>query len=50
VGIDDIQAGRFKTFDAMASLRAHNKSLTAKRLAEAQFSQIKRSAPKAKGA
>ena len=84
VGIDDIQAGRFKTFDSMESLLAHNKSLTAKRLAEAlgvdeiqvihlalhelatkvlpqyeadegaltkaQLSQIKRSAPKAKGA
>jgi antitoxin ParD1/3/4 len=35
VGIDDIQAGRFKTFDSMESLLAHNKSLTAKRLAEA---------------
>ena len=84
VGIDDIQAGRFKTFDSMESLLAQNKSLTAKRLAEAlgvyetqvihlalhelatkvlpqyeadqceltkaQLSQIKRSAPKAKGA
>jgi antitoxin ParD1/3/4 len=84
VGIDDIQAGRFKTFDSMESLLAHNKSLTAKRLAEAlgvdeiqvihlalhelatkvlpqyeadegaltkaQLSQIKRPAPKAKGA
>lgn len=34
-GIDDIQAGRFKAFDAKESLRAHLKSLTAKHLAEA---------------
>jgi antitoxin ParD1/3/4 len=31
VGIDDIQAGRFETFDSKESLRAHLKLLTAKR-------------------
>jgi antitoxin ParD1/3/4 len=30
LGIDDIQAGRFKTFDSKESLRAHLKMLTAK--------------------
>lgn len=84
VGIDDIQAGRFKIFESKESLLAHLKLLTAKRLAEAlgvdetqvihlalhelatkvlpqyeadegaltkaQLSQIKRPAPKAKGA
>jgi antitoxin ParD1/3/4 len=29
VGMDDIQAGRFKIFESKESLRAHNKSLTA---------------------
>lgn len=35
VGFDDIEAGRFKTFDSMESLRTHLKSITAKAIAEA---------------
>ena len=35
VGIDDMQAGRFKTFDSKESLRAHLKLLTAKAIADA---------------
>lgn len=35
VGIDDIEAGRFKAFDSMESLKTHLKSITAKAIAEA---------------
>lgn len=35
VGIDDIEAGRFKTFESMESLGIHLKSITAKAIAEA---------------
>ena len=35
VGIDDIDAGRFKTFDSAASLRSHLKSITADAITEA---------------
>lgn len=35
VGIDDIDAGRFKTFDSAESLRSHLKSITAEAIAEA---------------
>ena len=35
VGIDDMKAGRFKTFDCKESLRAHLKLLTAKAIADA---------------
>ena len=35
VGINDIQAGRFKTFDSKESLRAHLKFLTAKAITAA---------------
>ena len=35
VGIDDIEAGRFKTFDSLESLRSHLKSVTAEAIAEA---------------
>jgi antitoxin ParD1/3/4 len=34
VGIDDIDAGRFKTFDTAASLRSHLKSITADAITE----------------
>ncbi|MCX7226981.1 MAG: type II toxin-antitoxin system ParD family antitoxin [Burkholderiales bacterium] len=34
-GIADVEAGRFKTFDSKASLRAHLKSVTAKAIAAA---------------
>ena len=34
-GIADVEAGRFKTFDSNASLRAHLKSVTAKAIAAA---------------
>ncbi len=34
VGIDDIDAGRFKTFDTAASLRLHLKSITADAITE----------------
>ncbi len=34
VGIDDMDAGRFKTFDTTASLRLHLKSITADAIAE----------------
>ena len=34
-GLADVEAGRFKTFDSKASLRAHLKSLTAKAIAAA---------------
>lgn len=34
VGIEDIEAGRFKTFDSTESLRTHLKSITAKAIAE----------------
>lgn len=34
VGIEDIEAGRFKTFDSMESLRTHLKSITAKAITE----------------
>ncbi len=34
-GIDDIDAGRFKTFDSTESLRTHLKTLSAKAIAEA---------------
>ncbi len=35
VGIADIEAGRFKTFDSTESLRIHLKTLTAKAIAGA---------------
>lgn len=35
VGIDDIDAGRFKTFDTAASLRSHLRSITADAITEA---------------
>lgn len=35
VGIADIEAGRYKTFDARESLRAHLKAVTAQTLAKA---------------
>ena len=35
VGIADIEAGRFKTFDTAESLRSHLKSITAKAIAAA---------------
>ena len=35
VGIDDIQAGRFKVFDSKESLRTYLKMLTAKAIAAA---------------
>jgi len=34
IGIADIEAGRFKTFDSKETLRAHLKSITAKAFAE----------------
>ncbi|NBY25989.1 MAG: type II toxin-antitoxin system ParD family antitoxin [Betaproteobacteria bacterium] len=34
-GIADVEAGRFKTFDSKASLRAHLKSVTTKAIAAA---------------
>jgi antitoxin ParD1/3/4 len=34
-GLADVEAGRFKTFDSKASLRAHLKSITAKAIAAA---------------
>jgi antitoxin ParD1/3/4 len=34
-GLADVEAGRFKTFDSKASLRAHLKSVTAKAIAAA---------------
>ncbi len=34
VGIDDIEAGRFKTFDSKEPLRAYLRSITAKAIAE----------------
>ena len=34
-GIADVEAGRFKTFDSKASLRAHLKGVTAKAIAAA---------------
>jgi antitoxin ParD1/3/4 len=34
-GIADVEAGRLKTFDSKASLRAHLKSVTAKAIAAA---------------
>ncbi len=34
VGIDDIDAGRFKTFDTAASLRSHLRSITADAITE----------------
>lgn len=34
VGIADIAAGRFKTFESMDSLRSHVKSITAKSISE----------------
>jgi antitoxin ParD1/3/4 len=34
VGIDDIDAGRFKTFDTAASLRTHLRSITADAITE----------------
>lgn len=34
VGIDDIDAGRFKTFDTAVSLRSHLKSITADAITE----------------
>jgi antitoxin ParD1/3/4 len=34
VGIDDIDVGRFKTFDTAASLRSHLKSITADAITE----------------
>lgn len=33
IGIADIEAGRFKTFDSKETLRAHLKSITAKAIA-----------------
>jgi antitoxin ParD1/3/4 len=35
VGLADIEAGRFKTFDSKESLRSHLKSITAKAIAAA---------------
>lgn len=35
IGIEDIEAGRFKTFDSAESLRSHLQSITAKAIAEA---------------
>ena len=35
VGIADVEAGRFKTFDTKESLRAHLKLVTTKAIAEA---------------
>ena len=35
IGIADIEAGRFKTFDSKDTLRAHLASITAKAIAEA---------------
>lgn len=34
IGIADIEAGRFKTFDSKETLRAHLKSITAKAIEE----------------
>lgn len=34
VGVEDVEAGRFKTFDSVESLRTHLKSITAKAIAE----------------
>ena len=34
-GLADVEAGRFKTFDSKASLRAHLNSITAKAIAAA---------------
>ena len=34
IGIADIEAGRFKTFDSKETLRAHLKSIAAKAIAE----------------
>lgn len=34
VGIEDIESGRFKTFDTQESLRTHLKSITAKSIAD----------------
>jgi len=34
VGIDDIEAGRFKTFDSAASLKSHLKSIAADAITE----------------
>jgi antitoxin ParD1/3/4 len=35
VGLADIEAGRFKTFDSAESLRSHLKTISAKAIAEA---------------
>lgn len=35
VGLADIEAGRFKTFDSVESLRSHLKTISAKAIAEA---------------